>query len=143
MFQSQYNPYSSQYQIDQLNNRIRQNQSTGYGQMYAANSMPPIVYGKHSAENAMTPPNSRVLLMDGELPRVYLKETDATGAYKLTAYDLTEVKDEVAPSPEYITRQEFEEWKKGFLNEPTVRKSTTDDDEPKSKSIEHVKFSDF
>lgn len=72
------------------------------------------VNGKPGAESFMMPPNSRMILMDADLPRFYLKEVDAAGLYRITAYEFQEVKE--PPPAEYITRQEFEEWK-AMLNE--------------------------
>lgn len=79
------------------------------------------VNGKSSAESFMMPPNSRMILMDSELPRFYLKEVDATGMYKISIYEFQEVKEPEPVSSEYITRQEFEEWK-AMLNESNLAK---------------------
>lgn len=80
------------------------------------------VNGKTSAESFMMPPNSRMILMDSEAPRFYLKEVDAAGMYKVTTYEFQEVKEPEPVSGEYITRQEFEEWK-AMLNESNLTKN--------------------
>lgn len=63
-----------------------------YRQMNSFDSLQ-FVNGKESAENYIMPPNSKVILMDQNIPRFYLKETDATGMAKITAYDFTEAVD--------------------------------------------------
>lgn len=72
------------------------------------------VNGRASAEVYVMPPSSRIILMDSNLARFYLKETDATGFAKITAYDFSEVVEPEPTSVEYITKQEFEEWKAKF-----------------------------
>ena len=79
------------------------------------------VNGKSSAESFMMPPNSRMILMDSELPRFYLKEVDATGMYRVSVYEFQEIKEIEPVSGDYITRQEFEELK-AMLNESNLAK---------------------
>ena len=50
------------------------------------------------------------------------KEVDAAGMYKVTTYEFQEVKEPEPVSGEYITRQEFEEWK-AMLNESNLAKN--------------------
>lgn len=78
------------------------------------------VNGKASAETFMLPPNSRVILMDSTQARFYLKEVDAAGMYKIKTYEFSEVI-EKEPSNDYITREEFEQWK-AMLNESNSSK---------------------
>lgn len=79
------------------------------------------VNSKESAEAYYLPPNSQDILFDKNRPRFYIKETDASGAQNIHAYDFFEVDDTPQPNAEYVTRQEFDEWKKNY--EPTI--STT------------------
>ena len=67
------------------------------------------VNGKSSAESYQMAPNSSVILMDQNLPRFYMKQTDASGSATLKAYDFKEVEAEKAP--EYVTKAEFEKFK--------------------------------
>ena len=68
------------------------------------------VNGKQSAESyQMLGPNSSVILMDSNLPRFYMKQTDASGVASIHAYDFKEVEEE--KPPEYVTKQEFEKFK--------------------------------
>ena len=78
------------------------------------------VNGKQSAEAYQMPINSSVILMDSNLPRFYLKQTDASGTVTIKAYDFKEAEDE--KPIEYVTKQEFEKFKanlKGGRNEST------------------------
>lgn len=65
-----------------------------------------------SAKAYQMMPNSKQILLDKNLPRFYLVETDATGMKSVTPYDFTEVKDD--PAPEYLTRQEFDVWRTNY-----------------------------
>lgn len=73
----------------------------------------PFVNGKQSAEAYTMPPNSKIILMDRELPRFYLKQTDASGCYTVSTYEFKEVKEEPvnANAGDFISRKEFEELK--------------------------------
>ena len=76
------------------------------------------VNGKQSAESYQMAANSSVILMDSNLPRFYMKQTDASGLATIRAYDFKEAEEE--KPKEYVTRQEFEKFKanlKGAKNE--------------------------
>ena len=79
------------------------------------------VNGKSSAETYQMPANSSVILMDQNLPRFYMKQTDASGVATLKSYDFKETEAEKAP--EYVTKAEFEKFKQnlkgGGRNEST------------------------
>ena len=57
-------------------------------------------------------PNSEAALFDAGRDVFYVKRTDAGGYPTIQAYQFAPVQ-EAAPSaqPEYVTREEFEEWK--------------------------------
>ena len=78
------------------------------------------VNDKQSAEAYQMTPNSSVILMDSNLPRFYMKQTDASGKATIKAYDFKEA---VEKKPaEYVTKDEFEAFKakmKGVRNEST------------------------
>jgi len=83
------------------------------------------VNGIESARAYQLPPNASVLLMDSNIARFYVKQTDASGFSTIKAYDFKEVEDK--PQSEYITREEFESFKealkpkkKGATNEPAI-----------------------
>ncbi|MBO7677207.1 MAG: hypothetical protein J6S49_06810 [Erysipelotrichaceae bacterium] len=93
-----------------------------YQQMVTAPQQQTIQYvnGKQSAETYQIPANSSVILMDSNLPRFYMKQTDASGMTTIKAYDFKEA--EVEKPQEYVTKQEFEKFKasmKGVKHEST------------------------
>ena len=71
-----------------------------------------MVNGPESAMAYQMPPNSRQVLMDKNMARFYLVETDATGMKSMKAYDFAEAEEE--PRAEYLTRREFEEWRASY-----------------------------
>lgn len=93
-----------------------------YSNMFPAQPTQTIQYvnGKQSAESYQMGANSSVILMDSNLPRFYLKQTDASGLSTIRAYDFKEVEEDKAP--EYVTKAEFEKFKstmKGARHEST------------------------
>ncbi|MDT3366886.1 MAG: hypothetical protein LIQ26_06415 [Bacteroidota bacterium] len=80
------------------------------------------VQGEAGARAYMVAPGNTVLLMDSENPVFYWKTADASGMPTLRAFDFTE---RTAPAPApvpaaapaYITREEFEEFKKSLKGE--------------------------
>ena len=58
--------------------------------------------GRESADMHAMPPNPKTVPMDGTMARFHLKETDASGMARVTAYDFTPASD--APADEYATR---------------------------------------
>ena len=67
------------------------------------------VNGKQSADSYQMPANSSVILMDSNLPRFYMKQTDASGMATIKSYDFQETEEE--KPTEYVTKQEFEKFK--------------------------------
>ena len=74
-----------------------------------------------SAEAYQMPPNSSAILMDSNLSRFYMKQTDASGVATIKSYDFKET--EAEKPTEYVTKAEFEKFKAtmkgGNRNEPT------------------------
>lgn len=71
------------------------------------------VSGEQEARNWMIAPNAAVALWDSSAPTVYLKQADASGKPTLKTYDLVErlasASDaQKTPTPEYVTRKEFD-----------------------------------
>ena len=71
------------------------------------------VSGEQEARSWMVAPNAAVALWDSTAPTVYLKQADASGKPTLKTYDLVErlasVSDaQKTPTPEYVTRKEFD-----------------------------------
>ena len=82
------------------------------------------VNDRSSAETYQMAANSSVILMDANLPRFYMKMTDASGMATVKSYDFKETEQE--KPKEYVTKEEFETFKstlKGVKdesnNEPT------------------------
>lgn len=71
------------------------------------------VSGEQEARSWMVAPNAAVALWDSTAPTVYLKQADASGKPTLKTYDLVErlasASDaQKTPTPEYVTRKEFD-----------------------------------
>ena len=133
-----------------------------YYQPYNSNSMMqnrfynpydiPFVNGKQSAEAYTMPPNSKIILMDRELPRFYLKQTDASGCYTVSTYEFKEIKEEPVNvnTGDFISRKEFEELKAMIyesyskFNDPITSnvsvQSTADAKPVKSKPVDLPEF---
>ena len=67
------------------------------------------VNGRQSVDSYPMSPNSSVILMDSNLPRFYLKQTDASGLATVKSYDFKETEEE--KPTEYVTKAEFEKFK--------------------------------
>jgi hypothetical protein len=77
------------------------------------------VNDRASAETYQMAANSSVILMDANLPRFYMKMTDASGQSTIKSYDFKET--EAVKPTEYVTKAEFESFKKkikGVKDEP-------------------------
>ena len=83
------------------------------------------VNDRSSVDSYQLPANSSVILMDSNLPRFYVKQTDASGIATVKSYDFKETEKE--KPKEYVTKEEFESFKAGLKkgerhesnNEPT------------------------
>lgn len=83
------------------------------------------VTGLEGAKAYPLPPNSVAALFDADRDVMYIKRTDAGGYPTIAAYTFAPMQ-EAAPTqqPEYVTRQEFEEWKEAMSNgKQPVRKA--------------------
>ena len=83
------------------------------------------VTGLEGAKAYPMAPNSEVALFDAGRDVFYVKRTDAGGYPTIQAYQFAPVQED-APTqqPEYVTRQEFEEWKEAMSNgKQPVRKA--------------------
>lgn len=81
-----------------------------------------MVNGRKSAEQYSTLPNSRVLLMDSNCDRFYIKETDAAGVTSIKTYEFTEI-DDTPQQPNYVTMEQLKEVLDGY--EFTPKQQTT------------------
>lgn len=107
-----YNPYN--FQMPQL--QVQQPQQQQPGIQY--------VNGKESANAYQMQPNSSMLLMDSNDAKFYIKTSDASGFCTVKTYTFKE-EIESTESNQYVTKQEFEEFKqqllKGVSNESNTR----------------------
>lgn len=67
------------------------------------------VNDRASAESYQMPANSSVILMDSNMARFYIKQTDASGIATIKSYDFKETEKE--KPVEYVTKAEFEDFK--------------------------------
>lgn len=110
MYQNFQNPYAMQMQ--NLQNQI-QNMNP-FQQQQGGNTQIQYVNGFESVNAFQMAPNSKALLMDSNLPRFYVKTTDAAGMATIKVFEFHEcVEQKPEPmNPEmFVTRQEFEELK--------------------------------
>lgn len=90
------------------------------------------VTGMEGAKAYPLAPNSVAALFDADRDVMYIKRTDAGGYPTIAAYSFAPLQ-ETAPTkqPDYVTRQEFEEWKEMMANgKQPVRKAKHAADEP-------------
>lgn len=117
-FNPYFNPYYPQPMQDTLAQLRQQQMQTLPPQMQPIQN--PVaqggvqwVSGRQEAENWMIAPNTAIALWDSSAPVIYLKQSDASGKPTLKTYDLVErlasaPDAQKAPSPEYVTRKEFD-----------------------------------
>lgn len=102
------NPYQMQYQQPQAPAR------NYYQPMAAIPQQTGLIQvtGMEGAKAYPLAPNSEAALFDAGRDVFYVKRTDAGGYPTIAAYEFKPLQ-EAAPSaqPEYVTREEFEEWK--------------------------------
>ena len=73
------------------------------------------VNGKQGAEAYQMYANRKAILMDANMSRFYMKQTDANGQATIRAYDFKEAESE--KPVEYVTKEEFEQFKSRFKGE--------------------------
>lgn len=111
MFPSQFqNPYTALLGQNQYYNQ------QNYQQEQAQNLIR--VNGIDGAKTYQMPANSTVALFDSNEDIMYIKTTDGAGFPSIRTFSFTEVKEQNKPIPQvdYISREEFEEFKKELMN---------------------------
>lgn len=83
------------------------------------------VNGRQGAEQCMLPWNSKAILMDMNDDIFYLKETDMNGISSMTAFGFQRL--DQPPQNNYITRAEFEEWRKKYESTFSAKQSGSSD----------------
>lgn len=92
-----FNPYQNNYPQQYYTNK------PSYGDEIKT------VNGRQSAEQYSMYPNSRVLLLDSNTDRFYLKETDAAGMSRIRTFDFKEVIEKPVEEQNYVTMEQLEE----------------------------------
>lgn len=113
MFQNPYAslmPQQNQYYNPQMNNQQI------YPQIQTQNLIR--VNGIEGAKAYQMSANSIVSLFDANEDIMYIKSTDGAGFPSIRTFSFTEVKEENKPAQhvDYISREEFEEFKKELMN---------------------------
>ena len=131
---NQNNPYALQMQ--NLQNQLQQ--MNPYQQNQNSNQIQ-YVNGIESANAYQMSPNSSVLLMDNNLPRFYVKTTDAAGMASVKTFEFHEYVEQKPEeiNPElYVTRKEFEELKKMIQEKETAHESVKNVRESRKSAAE-------
>lgn len=112
MFQ---NPYANLLAQNQYYNPQMNNQQI-YPQEQTQNLIR--VNGIDGAKTYQMAPNSTVALFDSNEDIMYIKTTDGAGFPSIRTFAFTEVKEQNKPVQQidYISREEFEEFKKELMN---------------------------
>ena len=111
MFPSQFqNPYTALLGQNQYYNQ------QNYQQEQAQNLIR--VNGIDGAKTYQMPANSTVALFDSNEDIMYIKTTDGAGFPSIRTFNFVEIKqnEKSSVSQDYISRQEFEEFKKELMN---------------------------
>lgn len=76
------------------------------------------VNGINGAKAYQMPANSTVALFDSNNDVMYVKSTDGAGFPSIRTFSFTELKEDISTTEntDYISRQEFEEFKKELMN---------------------------
>lgn len=111
MFPSQFqNPYTALLGQNQYYNQ------QNYPQEQAQNLIR--VNGIDGAKTYQMPANSTVALFDSNEDIMYIKTTDGAGFPSIRTFNFVEIKqnEKSSTSQDYISRKEFEEFKKELMN---------------------------
>lgn len=125
LFNSGFNQYGNQnpYQrLQQLENQMQQypqQQISSQFNVQATQQSPnqfSYVNGIEGAKAWILSPNSKILLMDSDDDRFYLKETDASGMATIKTYTFSQITEnktrkEKSNDESYLTKKEFQEYK--------------------------------
>lgn len=86
------------------------------------------VTGIEGAKAYPVQPNCRVALFDDSRDVFYLKAADGGGYPTLTAFSFAPLREDAPPTPDYVTREEFNQLKEAFENgKQPIRKAKQPD----------------
>lgn len=77
------------------------------------------VSGFLEAQSYPTPPGTKVLLMDSQEDKFYIKENDFNGVSSVSQYSFSKIEEPKQDTRDYITREEFDRWKENY--ESTIK----------------------
>lgn len=81
-----------------------------------------LVNSEEEARNYALNPGNSIFLMDSNNSVFYTKSVDFSGIATFKKYQFSEVTDTPPQQADYITREEFEEWKKQYNRKPQYQK---------------------
>lgn len=115
MFQNSFqNPYAA------LMGQTMYNQSQNNQQFFPPEPTQNLirVNGINGAKAYQMPANSTVALFDSNNDVMYVKSTDGAGFPSIRTFSFTELKEDISTTEntDYISREEFEEFKKELMN---------------------------
>ena len=87
-----------------------------------------LVNSEDEAKNYMLSPGNSMFFMDSNNSVFYTKSVDFSGISTFKKYEFHEVVEEAAQRvpDNYVTREEFEEWKKSMNKKPYYKKERSD-----------------
>lgn len=101
-----YNPYSSLTYSNPYQPVYRNQSPVWQGTRF--------VSGLSEAQSYPAPPGTKVLLMDSQEDKFYIKENDFNGISTVSQYRFSKIEEPREKSENYITREEFDRWKENY-----------------------------
>lgn len=101
-----YNPYSSLTYGNPYQPVYRNQSPAWQGTRF--------VSGLSEAQSYPAPPGTKVLLMDSQEDKFYIKENDFNGVSTVSQYRFSKIEEPRERSENYITREEFDRWKENY-----------------------------
>ena len=90
------------------------------------------VQNLQEAQSCSIPLGTRVIFMNQDEDVFYIKEMDYNGVSNVTEYEFKK-KEPIKETRDYITKDEFEQWRKGyeqFIEQQLLSKKSAQPDEP-------------
>jgi hypothetical protein len=112
-----YNGYSQNQTQNYLNNNYQ-----GYTGGFQAKT--PLYTSEEEIKAYILPPNSQIMALDREKPYLYIKSVDGMGRSVTEIFEYKKLDDNVSheTKEEYITRKEFDEFRKQCRDIETLLK---------------------
>lgn len=94
-----------------------------------------IFVSEDELRNYIIPPNSKVLLMDREKPKFYVKTSDSLGQYTIDVYTFKKEENASTAPNQAITRSDLDNFKQEILALISTREVTANND--KQSTVQH------